>query len=121
MKNRVIPIFFLIHFSLSVALFLALSTWTLGTEDGAMAPGKSASADASLPASAPLAMRWTAVLVHYLLLQPLAHWVLRAGVIVWWTWPGLLALLGLVAFNSAVVSGAVGIGLGKVRGSGRFS
>jgi hypothetical protein len=90
MISKGLAIFFLIHFGLSLAAFLGLNTAAVAAAD--------AGADAG----------WLPVIelpVRYLLLQPVAHWVLANLAIAWWTWPGLVALGLVAAANSAVVCG----------------
>ena len=90
MKNKHLSIVFLVHFALGLGGFLALSGWALGSADAAVA-GSTAVAG------------WLDGVVSYGLLQPAAHWVLAADVIAWWTWGGLIALIALLAVNSALV------------------
>jgi hypothetical protein len=90
MINKRLLSAFLVHFALGLGGFLVLSGWTLGSADAGV-PGPTAGAG------------WFATVVHYGLLQPAAHWVLAAGVIAWWTWGGLLALIALLAVNSMLV------------------
>jgi len=78
---------FVAHAALSLGGFLSLNAWAIATQDaGVTATG------------------WyrLEILVHYVLLQPLAHWVLQSVTIVWWTWPGLLVLTALLLLNSVI-------------------
>ena len=89
MINKKIYLLFWIHFALGLGGFLAISGWALGSADGGV----------SVPLAAPF---WVERIVHFGLLQPVAHWVLSAGVVAWWTWSGLIALVALIAVNSGV-------------------
>jgi hypothetical protein len=96
-------VFFWIHFALGLGGFLALSGWALGSADGGI----------EVPAAV---AGWVERIVHFGLLQPLAHWVLSAGIVAWWTWPGLIALIALIAVNSvAAVALAALVVLGRRR------
>jgi len=97
MINKKIVLLFWIHFALGLGGFLALSGWALGSADGGIA--------------VPVAVAgWVERIVHFGLLQPIAHWVLAAGVIAWWTWPGLLALIVLSAVNSGAAVALIVLG-----------
>lgn len=77
----------LLHFGLSLGAFLGLNGWTAAAQDsGTFAP----------------AAGWLELPLHFILLQPLAHWILAAVAIRWWTWPGLATVAVLFASNSAL-------------------
>lgn len=89
MKYRYFILGWALHFGLSLAGFLGLNAAALGAADaaaGAGAPGRGLAA--------------LETVVHFVLLQPLAHWVLEAFAVAWWSWPGLVALAALLALNS---------------------
>jgi len=96
MKIKILVLLFLIHFALSLCGFLALSGWALS------------SADADISGTLPR-VGWLESIVHFGLLQPVAHWVLSMELVAWWTWAGLMALTGLFAVNSGVVVAVVAL------------
>jgi hypothetical protein len=95
MKDRLLIGFYIVHASLSFGGFLLFASWVVGFQDGGGAD----------PGLAPSAF---GVLVHYVLLQPVAHWVLALAGFRWWTWAGLGAVLAVVLINSLIVAIAVG-------------
>jgi len=112
-NKQLFPIF-LLHFALGLGGFLALSAWSLGSADAAIATDATTETAAESVAES-AATGWVEGIVHYGLLQPVAHWVLSAGLIAWWTWPGLLALIVLIAANSAVVAALYGLARHRFR------
>ena len=64
-----------------------------------------ASADAGVPLAGPGAV--LSAVVRYLLLQPLALWLLEALQIRWWTWPGALLLVTICIGNGLLWGAAV--------------
>jgi len=104
MKRKGLAALFLVHFTLGLGGFLMLSGWALGSADSEITG-----------ASGPTG--WFATVVHFGLLQPVAHWVLSLGVVRWWTWAGLIALIALIALNSGVVVAAVWFVRDRIRQS----
>lgn len=97
MINKKIVLLFWIHFALGLGGFLTISGWALGSADGGI--------------TAPLAVAgWVERIVQFGLLQPIAHWVLSAGIVAWWTWSGLIALVALIAVNSGVAVALIVLG-----------
>lgn len=89
MTKKYLSGFLIGHFWLSLGAFLGLNGWLLAAQDG----GTEAAGAV-----------WIAWLVNFVLLQPLAHWILAAFPFAWWTWPGLLMLAGLLACNSSLLA-----------------
>jgi len=79
MKKRLLIASFAAHLVLSFGLFF----WLYGSAAGMQ--------DAGVPA--PPGMGVLEIGLRFVLLQPLAHWVLMALPIAWWTWSGLAALV----------------------------
>jgi hypothetical protein len=94
LKKRYIIVGFLLHFGLSLGGFVGLYGWAAGVQDGGAAAAPSG---------------WLEAALRYVLLQPLAHWVLEAVAIAWWTWAGLGGVALVFAINSAVVVGAAAV------------
>jgi hypothetical protein len=117
LNNKLFIVILAIHFVLSLAGFLALSGWALATADATTAPIESAPAVTSTGQSGTryAVSGWLAGVVHFGLLQPLAHWVLQTGAIAWWTWPGLLGLLVLIGVNSTIVARLSSLGIRSLR------
>lgn len=92
MKYRFLLIGIALHFCLSLGLFLGLYGWAVGVQDAGAA-------------AAPIG--WVELPLRFVLLQPLAHWVLDAAAIAWWTWPGLGIIAVLFGLNSIVAVVAV--------------
>jgi len=59
------------------------------------------------------------VLVRYVLLQPMAYWVIDATGLAWWTWSGLAALVLVCAANSVLIAALLWRLLGMKSGSSR--
>jgi hypothetical protein len=112
MINKKLSLIFLIHFALGLGGFLAISGWALGSADAEISGSLTVSAGPSAVSG------WFERIVHFGLLQPIAHWVLSAGVVRWWTWAGLIALIAVIAVNSGVVVALVGLGTRGYRSSG---
>jgi hypothetical protein len=92
-----------LHFGLSLGFFLGINGWAVGIQDaGSAAPG---------------AARWIEIPLHFILLQPLAHWVVTGLAIPWWTWPGLAGIAVLFALNS-IIAVALVCGILSMRGAG---
>jgi len=85
-------VLYLFHFGLSLTGFLGLQSWALSAQDGGITARGSA---------------WLEIPVHFGLLQPVAHWVLRWAGVAWWTWSGLATLVVLIGLNSLVACGAL--------------
>jgi hypothetical protein len=103
MKYKWIYSFMLLHAAVSLMAFLALNGAALAAADaGRVAP----------------LMGVLAPVVHYVLLQPIAHWLLAVTAIAWWTWPGLVALVAVVLLNSTLATLALHLALGRLRRSG---
>ena len=100
MKNRPIALGLALHFGLSLGGFLGLYGWAAGVQDG--------------PASAP-SLGWLELVLRFVVLQPLAHWVLDAIPVQWWTWPGLTRLSLLFLLNSLVVVALIRTLIGALR------
>lgn len=96
MKYRYLLLIFLVHWGLGLAGFMGISAWAIALQD-AEPLVETGSYAASL--------RWFELLLRYGLLQPLAHWVLRALQIDWWVWSGLIQLAVVLAANSLIVVG----------------
>lgn len=92
MKNRLLVFAFLLHVGVSLGAFIGLNAWAVGIQD------------AGTP---PTALVWAEFPVNFVLLQPIAYWVVDGLAIAWWTWPGLATLAALVGLNSAIVVIAV--------------
>jgi hypothetical protein len=104
MKYRLLIVCFAVHLALSLALFFALYGSAAGIQD------------AGVPA--PPGMGMLEIALRFVLLQPLAHWMLEALPIAWWTWPGLAALSALLGLNSAIVAIAIQAGYRRLWGRG---
>ena len=87
MINKNIIAIFVAHAVLSLGGFLSLNGWAIAAQDAG---------------TGSTGLYWLETLLHYVLLQPLAHWVLRAVTLVWWTWPGFLLLTALLVLNSVM-------------------
>jgi hypothetical protein len=90
------------HFLLSLAAFLVLYGWGVASQDAE---------------TASRALVWLEIPVQLGLLQPLAHWVLGSVAIAWWTWPGLLVTVLLLALNSVAACGLLAGILALIRRS----
>lgn len=84
----------LVHGGAGLVGFLVSNGWGLALVD-------SGSAETGPAATA---LGW---LVNYVLLQPLAYWIIEAGSFAWWTWAGLGGLLAVIAFNTLALATAV--------------
>lgn len=102
MKLRIFILCLILHCGLSLGAFLGLNGWAAGVQDS----GASAAAAS-----------WLELLLHFILLQPLAHWVLAAVAIRWWSWPGLATLSALLGLNSTVAVTLIWGLVGTLRGS----
>lgn len=76
-----------LHAGLSLAGYVGLNAWAMGFLDGGGAE----------PGAAFAAVR---IVVGFVLLQPLAYWILVVDRLVWWTWPGLGLAAIVVLANS---------------------
>jgi hypothetical protein len=94
MRNKVFIAAFILHFGFSLAGFYTLNALAVGSQDGA--------ADAG-------GLSWLGVPVHYVLLQPIAFWLLLALQIRWWTWPGLALTAVLLLANSLLACGIIAL------------
>jgi len=92
LKYRLLIALYLLHFGLSLTGFLGLQSWVLSAQDAGIAACGSA---------------WLEIPVHFGLLQPVAHWVLRWASLAWWTWSGLATLTVLIGLNSLVAFGVL--------------
>jgi hypothetical protein len=102
MKLNIFIFCLILHFGLSLGAFLGLNGWAAGVQDaGTFAP----------------AAAWAELPLHFILLQPLAHWVLAAVAIRWWTWPGLATVAVLFGLNSTLAVSVVWGLAGRLRGS----
>ncbi|HUF71308.1 MAG TPA: hypothetical protein VMR74_00235 [Gammaproteobacteria bacterium] len=100
MKNRLLIVGFILHFGLSLGGFVGLYGWAVGAQDaGTVAPS----------------LGWVEVALRFVLLQPLAHWVLEAAPVAWWTWSGLASIAVLFGLNSAIVGAVVAVFLRSFR------
>jgi hypothetical protein len=88
------------HFALSLGAFVGLKGWAVGVQDAGTAVD-----------GAP----WLEGLVDWVLLQPLAHWVVEGVAIAWWTWPGLATTAVLFGLNSVVVAALASAALETLR------
>jgi hypothetical protein len=100
MINRNIIAVFFAHAMLSLGGFLSLNGWAIAIQDGG---------------AAATGWYWLEFLLHSVVLQPLAHWVLQSVTIVWWTWPGFLVLTALLVLNSAIFALLLALLLRRVR------
>jgi hypothetical protein len=90
----------ILHFGLSLGAFLGLNAWAAGVQDaGTFAP----------------AAGWVELPLHFVLLQPLAHWILAAVAIRWWTWTGLATVAALIGLNSTLAVTLVWALIGELR------
>lgn len=76
---------FAAHFGLSFGAWLGLNGAAVAAQDA----GTTATA-----------LAWLRLPVNFVLLQPLAYWVLAAAEMQWWTWTGLAGASVLIALNS---------------------
>lgn len=88
LKKRVFVCLVTAHLLLSAGSFLVLQGLGVALQDAGMTSR---------------VLAWLEILVQFFLLQPLAHWVLGGVEIAWWTWPGLLLTILLLALNSLAV------------------
>lgn len=87
MKYKYLYILGGIHAAAGLVGFLVANGWGLAIVDtGPASPG-------------PVA-RGLGWVVHYVLLQPLAYWIIEARPFVWWTWTGLVVLAAVIACNT---------------------
>ena len=104
MKTRLLIVGFILHFGLSLGGFVGLYGWAAGAQDaGTVVPS----------------LGWVEVALRFVLLQPLAHWVLDAVSVAWWTWSGLASIAVLFGINSALVGAIVAAFLRGFRGRSR--
>jgi len=100
MIKRLIILLFSLHAGLSLGGFLLLNSLALAAQDTGSAVGWIA---------------WLEIPLHFVLLQPFAHWVLATATIAWWTWPGLALLTALLAVNSAIFAALAAAVLRRLR------
>jgi len=103
MKYRRLVVAGALHFGLSLGCFLGVNGWAVGSQDAGSATQAAAA--------------WIEIPLHFILLQPLAHWLVAGLAIPWWTWSGLTGIAVLFALNSAAAVAIVG-GILSVRGTG---
>ncbi len=77
------------HWLLGLSAYLVLYGLGLALQESGSAPG--------FPG-------WLELPLRFVLLQPLAHWLLDTAAAASWTWAGLAETALLVALNSAAVS-----------------
>ncbi len=87
MKINNIYVLAVVHFAISSGGFLLVNGGALAAQDAGV--------------TAPV-LAWLDIPLRYFLLQPLAHWVLAAFAVPWWTWPGLALTAALFALNSVL-------------------
>lgn len=94
MKYSILFLALVVHAAVALGGFVGLEAWAVGALDsGNTDPG--------------LLLGTARLLVHYVLLQPLAHWVL--GTVAWWTWSGMIGAGAVVAVNSLIQVGGVAL------------
>ena len=89
MKKIYLWTFFAAHWLLSLSAYGVIYALGLALQDAGFASR---------------ALAWVEVPLRYVLLQPLAHWVLDTAASASWTWSGLARTAMLVALNSAFAS-----------------
>jgi hypothetical protein len=92
MNKKAIKVIFFGHLGLSAGGHLGVDAAALAAADAGREAGL---------------LGWLDAVVHGILLQPIAHWVLAAAEVAWWTWPGLVMVAGLLAVNSAVATAVI--------------
>lgn len=89
LKSMYLFFFFVAHWLLSLSAYLVLYGLGLALQEAG---------------SASALLAWLELPLRFVLLQPLAHWLLDTAAAASWTWAGLAETALLVALNSAVVS-----------------
>jgi hypothetical protein len=94
LKIRILIALAVIHAVVGFVGFLLVNAWALAIADAG-------------GSGVPTLARGVGWVVDYVLLQPLAHWVIDSTSPAWWTWPGLALLVTVIGLNSAAVAGAI--------------